>query len=180
MAAVASIEVGSLGPAAAIDRVGRVQPIAQLPAGLGAQVDVGVGVLRPALPGVGDRRRDSMTRQMVGEVAADPQLVERDLVVRYVPPGYQPMNRRGGFRQARGVAQHDLEHAPVVENHDAGTVAAHSLGQIAGDPPGEVDGMSRRDLRPLLFAVVIKPREIDQLFGVHIGDAGVDVRPHPE
>ena len=40
--------------------------------------------------------------------------------------------------------------------------------------------MSRRDLRPLLFAVVIKPREIDQLFGVHIGDAGVDVRPHPE
>src|SRR5208282_1828850 len=137
-------------------------------------------VLRPALPGVGDRRRDSITRQMVREVAADPELVERDLVVRYVPPGYQPMDRRGCFRQARVVAQHDLEHAPVVEDHDAGAVAAHSLGQIAGDPPGEVDGMGRRDLRPLLFAVVIKPPGIDQLFGVHIGYAGVDVRAHPE
>src|SRR5208337_1357714 len=52
------------------DREGRIQPIVQLPAGLGAQVDVGVWVLRPALPGVGDRRRDSITRQMVREVAA--------------------------------------------------------------------------------------------------------------
>src|SRR5208337_5157095 len=112
---------------------------------------------------------------MVREVAADAQLVESDLVVRYVPPGYQAMDRRGGFRQARAVAQHDLEHAPFVEDHDAGAVAANSLGQVAGDPPGEVDGMSRRNWRPLLFAVVIKPREIDQLFGVHIGDAGVDV-----
>ena len=55
-----------------------------------------------------------------------------------------------GFRQAHAAAQHDLEHAPVVDDHDAGAVAADSLGQVAGDPPGEVDGMSRRDLRPLL------------------------------
>ena len=55
------------------------------------------------------------------------------------------MNRRGGFRQARVVAQHDLENAPVVDDHDAGAVAAHSLGQVAGDPPGTVHGMSRRD-----------------------------------
>ena len=53
------------------------------------------------------------------------------------------MDRLGRFRQAHAVAQHDLEHAPVVDDHDAGAVAAHSLGQVAGDPPGEVDGMGR-------------------------------------
>src|SRR5271157_4307776 len=81
-----------------------------------------------------------------------------DLVVRYVPLAYQPMDRRGGFRQARGVAQHHLEQAPIVQDHDAGAVAAHSLGQVAGDPPGAVDGMIRRDRRPLPRAVVIEPR----------------------
>src|SRR5208282_4210233 len=101
-------------------------------------------------PGVGDRRRDTPTRQMVWEVAADPELVERDLVVRYAPLDCQPMDGLGCFRQAHAFAQHDLQHAPVVDDHDAGTVAADSLGQIAGDPSGEVNGMSRRDWRPLL------------------------------
>src|SRR5208337_1026150 len=91
------------------DRVSRIQPIVQLPAGLGAQVDIRVWVLRPALPGIGNRRRDSITRQMVREVAADPQFVESDPVVRYLPLAHQPMDRRGSFRQSRVVAQDDLE-----------------------------------------------------------------------
>ncbi len=66
-------------------RVGRIEPVAQLPGGLGAQVDVGLRVARPALAGSGNRRRDAKTRQMVGEVAAHPQLVERDPAVRHVP-----------------------------------------------------------------------------------------------
>ncbi len=117
---------------------------------------------------------------MVREVAADPQLVESDPVVRYLPLAHQPMDRRGGFRQARGVAHHDLEHAPVVGDQNASAVAADSLGQVASDPPGVVDGMSRRDLLPLLSAVVMQPRGIDQYFGGDVGDEGVDVRPHPE
>jgi hypothetical protein len=65
--------------------VGRIQPIAQIPAGLGAQVNERVRVLWLAFAGVGDRRRDAPARQAFWEVAADPELVERDLVVRYVP-----------------------------------------------------------------------------------------------
>ena len=57
--------------------------------------------------------------------------------VRYLPLARQPVDCRGGFRQARSVAQHDLENAQIVEVHDAGEVAAHSLGQAAGDPFGE-------------------------------------------
>src|SRR5208283_956547 len=87
-----------------INWVSRIQPIVQLPAGLGAEVDVGILVLWPALPGVGDRRRDSITRQMVREVAADPQLVVSDPVVRYLPLAHQPMDLLWCFRQARGVA----------------------------------------------------------------------------
>ena len=33
---------------------------------------------------------------------------------------------------------------PVVHDHDAGAVTAHSLGQVASDPPGAVDGMRQR------------------------------------